>query len=218
LPLDPARSEDCFRRCTQRARRRRSLGPRKHSLDEGDARRPPHGVLPGKLLPTVRRPRPAAITRKRLCVTTVAGDLVGAEGRLGTGLPQASLIQASMMSALRGMPLFRRRSSACSMLEIKSRSIAHLSVICRLTLNRWPIMCSARGRSASIRRSTRLLRSNSAARGPGEAYYRNHCVAFDRLRRLKDNWVFATRSFQYLWLDTSPFSGNAFPLFPDGVQ
>ena len=56
---------------------------------------------------------------------------------------------------------------------------------------------------------------HEAARGPGETYYRNHCVAFDRLRRSDDGWVFTSRSFQYLWLDTSPFSGYAFPLFPD---
>ena len=53
-----------------------------------------------------------------------------------------------------------------------------------------------------------------AARGPGETYYRNHCVAFDRLRRSGDGWLFTSRSFQYLWLDTSPFAGTGFPLFP----
>jgi hypothetical protein len=56
---------------------------------------------------------------------------------------------------------------------------------------------------------------HEAARGPGEAYYRNHSVAFDRLRRSGDGWVFTSRSFQYLWLDTSPYSGDAFSLFPD---
>ena len=56
---------------------------------------------------------------------------------------------------------------------------------------------------------------HESARGPGEKYYRNHCVGFDRLRRASDNWVFTSRSFQYLWLDTSPFAGNGFPLFPD---
>lgn len=55
---------------------------------------------------------------------------------------------------------------------------------------------------------------HEAARGPGKAYYRNHCIAFDRLRRSGGGWVFASRSFQYLWLDTSPFTGDAFPLFP----
>ena len=56
---------------------------------------------------------------------------------------------------------------------------------------------------------------HEAARGPGETYYRNHCVAFDRLRRAGNDWVFTSRSFQYLWLDTSPYGGTGFPLFPD---
>jgi hypothetical protein len=56
---------------------------------------------------------------------------------------------------------------------------------------------------------------HEAARGPGETYYRNHCVAFDRLQRSSDNWVFKSRSFQYLWLDTGPYAGAGLPLFPD---
>ncbi|WP_407529383.1 nuclear transport factor 2 family protein [Methylobacterium oryzisoli] len=58
---------------------------------------------------------------------------------------------------------------------------------------------------------------HESAQGPGETYYRNHCIAFDRLRRAGDGWVFASRSFQYLWLDTGPFGGHAFPLFPDAA-
>jgi hypothetical protein len=61
--------------------------------------------------------------------------------------------------------------------------------------------------------TTRTL-CHEAARGPGKTYYRNHCIASDRLRRAGDGWVFASRSFQYLWLDTSPFTGDAFPLLP----
>jgi ketosteroid isomerase-like protein len=64
--------------------------------------------------------------------------------------------------------------------------------------------------------TTRTL-CHEAARGPGEKYYRNHCVAFDNFKRVDGGWVFKSRSFQYLWLDTSPFSGNGFRLFPDAV-
>ena len=64
--------------------------------------------------------------------------------------------------------------------------------------------------------TTRTL-CHESARGPGEKYYRNQCVGFDRLRRSNDVWVFTSRSFQYLWLDTSPFSGDGFPLFPDSA-
>ncbi len=66
---------------------------------------------------------------------------------------------------------------------------------------------------SGVEATTRCL-VNEAARGPGEKYYRNHCVAFDRLRRSDSGWQFTRRSFQYLWLDTSPFPGNAFPIFP----
>ena len=66
-----------------------------------------------------------------------------------------------------------------------------------------------------IDRDTATTRTlvHEAARGPGDSFYRNHSIAFDRLQRSGDEWVFARRSFQYLWLDTSPFSGDAFPLF-----
>ena len=60
--------------------------------------------------------------------------------------------------------------------------------------------------------TTRTL-CHEAARGPSETYYRNHSVAFDRLRRAGDDWVFASRSFQYLRLDTTAYGGGAFPLF-----
>ena len=63
---------------------------------------------------------------------------------------------------------------------------------------------------------TRTL-CHEAARGPGETFYRNHCVAFDRLRRSGEGWAFASRSFQYLWLDTSPYSGTGFTRFPDSA-
>ena len=58
---------------------------------------------------------------------------------------------------------------------------------------------------------------HESARGPGERYYRNHCATFDRLQRSGDGWVFKSRSFQYLWLDTGPFAGDGFPLLPDGA-
>jgi ketosteroid isomerase-like protein len=47
---------------------------------------------------------------------------------------------------------------------------------------------------------------HEAARGSGGVYYRNHGVFFDRLRRSDDGWVFTNRTYQYLWLDTSPWS------------
>jgi ketosteroid isomerase-like protein len=49
-----------------------------------------------------------------------------------------------------------------------------------------------------------------AARGPGEHYYRNIGMFFDRLRRSGDGWLFAKRTFHYFWLDVSPYSGDSF--------
>ena len=53
---------------------------------------------------------------------------------------------------------------------------------------------------------------HEAVRGPGETYLRNHGIFFDRLRRSDRGWVFTGRSYEYLWLDTSPFTGEAFRL------
>lgn len=54
---------------------------------------------------------------------------------------------------------------------------------------------------------------HEAARGPdGSSYYRNHCVAFDQFKRTENGWVFTRRDFQYIWLDTSPFTGTGFPV------
>jgi ketosteroid isomerase-like protein len=51
---------------------------------------------------------------------------------------------------------------------------------------------------------------HEAARGPGESYYRNNGIWSDRLRRSDNGWVFTSRTYQYLWLDLSPFSGDIF--------
>lgn len=52
---------------------------------------------------------------------------------------------------------------------------------------------------------------HEAARGPGENYYRTNGVWSDRLRRSDHGWVFTSRTYRYLWLDLSPFSGDIFP-------
>jgi SnoaL-like domain len=55
---------------------------------------------------------------------------------------------------------------------------------------------------------------HEAARGPGETYYRNNGIWVDRLRRSDNGWVFTSRTYQYLWLDLSPFPGDVFPAQP----
>jgi hypothetical protein len=46
---------------------------------------------------------------------------------------------------------------------------------------------------------------HEAARGPNGRYYRNNGVWHDQLRRSGDDRVFTHRTYQYLWLDLSPF-------------
>lgn len=60
--------------------------------------------------------------------------------------------------------------------------------------------------------ATARVTCHEAARGPGETYYRNHGVFYDRLRRDADGWVFTHRAYEYLWLDTSPFTVDVFRL------
>jgi hypothetical protein len=52
---------------------------------------------------------------------------------------------------------------------------------------------------------------HEAARGP-DAFYRNNGVWHDELRRTGNGWVFAKRTYQYLWLDFAPFTGDVFPV------
>ncbi|MFI1995882.1 nuclear transport factor 2 family protein [Actinoplanes sp. NPDC020271] len=49
---------------------------------------------------------------------------------------------------------------------------------------------------------------HEAARGPGENYYRNNGVWTDTFRRTENGWVFTNRTYEYLWLDFSPFTGD----------
>lgn len=55
---------------------------------------------------------------------------------------------------------------------------------------------------------------HEAARGPNGRYYRNNGVWHDRLQRSGNGWVFTSRTYQYLWLDLSPFTGDTFMSFP----
>ncbi|BBH70640.1 hypothetical protein ACTI_73250 [Actinoplanes sp. OR16] len=49
---------------------------------------------------------------------------------------------------------------------------------------------------------------HEAARGPAESYYRNNGVWTDTFRRTENGWVFTNRTYRYLWLDFSPFTGD----------
>ena len=49
---------------------------------------------------------------------------------------------------------------------------------------------------------------SEAARGPGERYYRTTGTWTDTFRRSESGWVFTNRTYRYLWLDFSAFSGD----------
>lgn len=55
------------------------------------------------------------------------------------------------------------------------------------------------------------------ALGSEGRYYRTHGVWSDRLRRSDNGWVFRSRTYRYLWLDMSPFTGDTFPFLPDSA-
>jgi hypothetical protein len=55
---------------------------------------------------------------------------------------------------------------------------------------------------------------HEAARGPNGRYYRNNGVWHDRLQRSGDGWVFTSRTYQFLWLDLTAFTGDTFMSFP----
>ncbi|RVX71218.1 hypothetical protein B0A52_04792 [Exophiala mesophila] len=52
------------------------------------------------------------------------------------------------------------------------------------------------------------------ARGPGETYYNNFAIYEDRYVKSEGKWYFERRDYKYMFLDSSPFQGDSFPLAP----
>ena len=48
------------------------------------------------------------------------------------------------------------------------------------------------------------------ASGPNERFYRTIGIWNDQLRHTPDGWKFSNRTWQYLWLDYSPYPGQTF--------
>lgn len=46
----------------------------------------------------------------------------------------------------------------------------------------------------------------------GEKYYHNYCVCSDVIEKVNGEWLFTERAFHYLYLDFSPFTGDAHTL------
>jgi len=47
------------------------------------------------------------------------------------------------------------------------------------------------------------------ALGPGRTYYNNFGFFIDEIERVQGRWLFKSRAYRYLYLDTDPFSGKA---------
>ena len=47
--------------------------------------------------------------------------------------------------------------------------------------------------------------------GPGETYYNNFSIYEDSMEKHNGKWYFARRDYNYLFLDSEPFTGKVFP-------
>jgi hypothetical protein len=48
----------------------------------------------------------------------------------------------------------------------------------------------------------------------GDKYYHNYCAVSDAMEKVNGTWLFSERFFHFIYLDFSPFTGNAHAL-PD---
>ena len=56
------------------------------------------------------------------------------------------------------------------------------------------------------------------AKGPGEVYYNTYGVFTDEMEKVDGQWLFTRRSYEYLYLDTTPFAGDAHKLLTDAAS
>ena len=74
---------------------------------------------------------------------------------------------------------------------------------------------SSRATPASARWLIREVGLSPAKNGPGKSYYNNFGFFIDELRKVNRKWLFKTRTYPYLYLDTDPFTGKAVALNVD---
>jgi len=48
--------------------------------------------------------------------------------------------------------------------------------------------------------------------GPAKSYYNNFGFFIDELEKFDGKWLFKTRTYSYLYLDTDPFAGKGIPM------
>lgn len=53
---------------------------------------------------------------------------------------------------------------------------------------------------------------HEVAQGPGEKYYNNYGIFNDKMEKINGVWFFTSRSYDYMWIDTTKFSGQTVKL------
>ena len=49
---------------------------------------------------------------------------------------------------------------------------------------------------------------HEVGQGPGEKYYSNYGVFNDKMEKINDKWVYTSRVYDYMWIDTGAFAGK----------
>lgn len=68
------------------------------------------------------------------------------------------------------------------------------------------------GNTASARWLIREVALGAGKSGSGKSYYNNFGFFIDELEKVSGKWLFKTRHYPYVYLDTDPFTGNAVDL------
>ena len=71
------------------------------------------------------------------------------------------------------------------------------------------------GNTASARWTTREVGLGPAKSDTGKSYYNNFGFFIDELEKVDGKWLFQTRTYPYLYLDTEPFTGKGIVLSAD---
>ena len=71
------------------------------------------------------------------------------------------------------------------------------------------------GNMASARWLVREVGLGAEKSGPGKSYYNNFGFFIDELEKVDGKWLFKTRTYPYLYLDTDQFTGDGVALNAD---
>lgn len=73
-------------------------------------------------------------------------------------------------------------------------------------------LISLDGNTASARWLIREVALGAPKTGPGKSYYNNFGFFMDELEKVDGKWLFKTRTYLYLYLDTDSFTGKGIAL------